>query len=232
MLGTLINVGTVLAGSGIGLLLGHRLPERISQTVFGVLGLFTLYMGVSMSLGAKQVLVLIFSLLIGAIIGEWLNLEARSERLIKRLQGRSKDQGASKRFTEALLTAFMLFCVGAMTLVGCIQEGINGDRSILLTKSLMDFFSSMALAAALGRGVLFAAIPLLIYQGGITLGAAQLEPILTPQVSAELIGVGGILLIGLGLNILKITQLRLLNYIPALLLAPLFSYLLIRFELI
>lgn len=232
MLGTLINVATVIAGSGIGLLLGHRLPERISQTVFGVLGLFTLYMGVSMSLGGNQVLVLVFSLLLGAIIGEWINLEARSEKLIHRLQGKSKEEGSTKRFTEALLTAFMLFCVGAMTLVGCIQEGISGDRSILLTKSLMDFFSSMALAAALGRGVLFAAIPLLLYQGGITLGAAQLESFFTPQVSAELIAVGGILLIGLGLNILKITRLRLLNYVPALLLAPLFSYLLVYFDLV
>lgn len=227
MLGTLINAATVITGSTVGLLLRNRLPEKLVTAVFGALGLFTLYTGVSMGLESKQPLVAVFSLLIGVIIGELIDLEQRSSALVDRLQKRrsgDSDTDARRRFTDGLLTAFMLFCVGAMTLLGCLREGLTGDRDIILTKSFMDLFSSMALASAFGRGVLFSVIPLVVYQGGITLLAGQLKPFLTPTVTAEMVGVGGILLIGLGLNILNLTKLKLLNFLPALFIAPVLAW--------
>ncbi len=232
MLGTLLNAVTVITGSTVGLLLRDRLPQKIITAVFGALGLFTLYTGVSMGLESKQPLVAVFSLLIGVIIGELIDFDRRSTHLVDRLQSRGKGDASAdtrRRFTDGLLTAFMLFCVGAMTLVGCLREGLTGDRDVILTKSFMDLFSSMALASAFGRGVLFSVIPLVLYQGSITLLAGQLKPFLTETVTAEMVGVGGILLIGLGLNILNLTKLKLLNFLPALFIAPVLAWLLERF---
>lgn len=226
MLGTLINAGTVIVGSSVGLLLRDRMPEKLTKAVFGALGLFTLYIGVSMGFESKQPLVLVFSLLIGVIVGTFIDFDARASKLIERLQkkkGKASTE-ATKRFTDGLLTAFVLFCVGAMTLLGCLREGLTGNRDIILTKAFMDLFSSVALASAFGRGVLFSVIPLLIYQGGITLLATQLAGVLTDEVIAEMIGTGGLMLIGLGLNILKVTDLKLMNFIPALLIAPLLTH--------
>lgn len=226
MLGTLINAGTVIVGSSVGLLLRDRMPEKLTKAVFGALGLFTLYIGVSMGFESKQPLVLVFSLLIGVIVGTFIDFDARASKLIERLQkkkGKASTE-ATKRFTDGLLTAFVLFCVGAMTLLGCLREGLTGNRDIILTKAFMDLFSSVALASAFGRGVLFSVIPLVIYQGGITLLATQLAGVLTDEVIAEMIGTGGLMLIGLGLNILKVTDLKLMNFIPALLIAPLLTH--------
>lgn len=228
MLGTLINAATVIVGSSVGLLFRNRMPEKLTKSVFGVLGLFTLYTGVSMALDAKNPLVVVFSLLIGAVFGEAVDFDRLTAGWVTRLQQRfsKKDRGADdlKLFTDGLLTAFVMFCVGAMTLLGCLKEGLTGDRDVILTKATMDLFSSVALASAFGRGVLFSVIPLVIYQGGITLLAGQLKPILSDAVIAEMVGVGGILLIGLGLNILKVTELKLMNYLPALFIAPVIVY--------
>lgn len=231
MLGTLINVATVVAGSSIGLLFRKRLPQKVTEIVFVALGLFTLYIGFTMAGESLQPLVLVLSLLFGAIAGQLLDLDRRLSRSLEKLQPKmagsdhAQDRPEdSRRFAEGLLTAFVLFCVGSMTLLGCFREGLTGERDIILTKAFMDFFSSAALAAAYGRGVLFSAIPLLIYQGALTLGASQLQPYLTPELTAEIYGTGGLMLIALGLNLLKLTDIKVLNLTPALLFAPFIAH--------
>jgi uncharacterized protein len=223
MIGTLVNTGTVLAGAGLGLLIGHRLPERYISIVFKVLGLFTLFVGISMSLQTRQPLVVLFALLAGGLLGEFLRLEQRLEaggNWLKRKAGSS-----DARFTEGLVTAFMLFCVGAMTIIGTFDEGLRGDRQTIYTKSLMDFFSSMALASAFGRGVMFAAVPLFLYQGSLTLGAGAAGEFIRPEAIAELSATGGIMLIALGLVILEIKKIPVVNLLPALPLAIVLSWL-------
>lgn len=229
MLGTLINAVTVIAGSTIGLVLRDRLPEKISSAVFSALGLFTLYTGVSMGLESKNPLVVVFSLLLGVILGTFFDFDRLAAGWVTSLQKRKDDSDETRRFTDGLLTAFVLFCVGAMTLLGCLREGLTGERDIILTKAFMDLFSSMALASAFGRGVLFSVIPLVIYQGSITLLAQQIKPFMTESITAEMVGVGGILLVGLGLNMLKLTEFKLLNFVPALFLAPGIAWLAERF---
>lgn len=215
MTGTLVNVAAVVAGSLLGLLIKNRMPKRLTEIVFQVLGLFTLFLGVSMALETNHLIYLIFSLLLGGISGELIRLEERMERLGDFLK--RKLPGNNERFQEGLITAFLLFCMGSMTILGAIEEGINNNPDLLLTKSLMDGFSSIALAAALGVGVLLSAIPLLIFQGGLTLLASSVQDFLLPEMIAEITAVGGVMLIGLGINILGIKKLRIMNMLPALL---------------
>lgn len=222
MIGTLINTAAVAAGAGIGLIVGHRLPERYTRVVFQVLGLFTLFIGILMGLRTAQPLVVLFSLLSGGLLGEGLALEKRLERGAERLKKRLGSTDA--RFTEGLVTAFMLFCVGAMTIIGTFDEGLRGDRQTILTKSLMDFFSSMALAAAFGRGVMVAAAPLLLYQGGLTLGASAAGAFISPDAITELSATGGVMLIGLGMVILDIKKISVVNLLPALPMAVLLEW--------
>lgn len=219
MLGTFINVGTVAAGSLIGMALGHRLPKKITAIVFQALGIFTLFIGVQMGFKTGNPLILVLSLILGGILGEMLELDERTEKLAGRFQSKKKKDG-DQRFTNGLVTAFMIFCIGSLTILGCLEEGLTGKRDLLITKSLMDFFSSMALASAFGRGVLFSVIPLLIYQGGLTLGAESLNDVLSLAMQNEMVAVGGLMLIGLGLVILEIKKIRVINFIPALVIAP------------
>ena len=239
MLGTIINVITVAAGSSAGLLLKDRLPQSMTKMVFTALGLFTIFMGISMGLESSQPLVLVLSLIIGSMIGQAGQLDERSIKLVEAIRSRSLSANAeaamqeqhteARRFAEGLMTAFVLFCIGSMTVLGCMQEGISGDREVILTKAFMDLFSSMALAAAFGRGVLFSVIPLFLYQAGLTLGAEWLKPILNMEMTAELYGCGGVLLIGLGLNILELTKIKMLNMLPALLVAPILAWIVQQF---
>lgn len=223
MTGTIINVGTVVAGSLLGLWLGNRLLERFRTIVFQGIGLFTLLLGVMMALKSQEPLVLVLSMVTGGLLGEWARLDERLERSgewLKRSLGSSND-----RFAEGALTAFLLFCMGSMIILGALEEGLGGDPDLLITKAIMDGFSSIALSAALGLGVLFSVVPLLLYQGGLTLLAAWLEPFLTEAIMAELTAVGGLMLIGMGINILEIKKIKVLNLIPALLMAVLLTWL-------
>ncbi len=214
MVGTLINVGTVLLGSTIGLLIRSRLPERYIQIIFQVFGLFTLFLGVKMALETQNIMVMIFALLIGTLLGEWWNIEkgmSKFAAFIKR-----KVKSGSDSFAEGFITAFLIFCMGSLTILGAIEEGLGGKPNLLLTKSLMDGFSSMALASALGAGVLFSVIPLFIYQGGLTIFASYISDALSTAVVAELSAVGGVLLIGLGFVLLEVKKVRVMNMLPAL----------------
>jgi len=217
MFGTLVNVGAVIAGSLLGLVIHKRMPEKITKLVFQAIGLFTLFLGFTMAGKTSNYLILIFSLVIGSIIGELLNIEKQINKLSDWIKAKSGSSNA--KFSEGFLTSFLLFCMGSMTILGAIEEGMGGNPDLLLAKSILDGFSSIALSAAMGIGVLFSAIPLLIYQGGLTLFAGYLQDYLTTPIINELSAVGGIILIGLGINVLEIKQIRVINMIPALLVA-------------
>lgn len=171
--GTFINIATVLIGGTIGLLLRKNFPQNIKTIVFQGLGLSTLLIGMQMALQVKDPLILIFSILIGGVLGELVRLDKRIETLSDALKSKLKfkDQG----FTEGLVTAFLIFCIGSMTIVGALNEGISGDKSLLLTKSMLDGFTSIALASTFGVGVLFSVIPMLVFQGGITVFAGLFQ---------------------------------------------------------
>jgi len=190
--------------------------------VFQAIGLFTLFLGFTMAGKTSNYLIMIFSLVIGSIIGELLNIEKQINKLSDWLKAKSGSSNA--KFSEGFLASFLLFCMGSMTILGAIEEGMGGSPDLLLAKSVLDGFSSIALAAAMGVGVLFSAIPLLIYQGGLTLFAGYLQDYLTTPMINELSAVGGIILIGLGINILEIKQIRVINMVPALLMAVLLAW--------
>ncbi|MFK7757274.1 MAG: DUF554 domain-containing protein [Flavobacteriales bacterium] len=223
MVGTLINVGTVVLGSGIGMLIKKSLPERIVKTVFNALGIFTLFLGIKMSIDLKgeHIILVVLSLVLGAIIGELLVLEQKLNLWLNRF---NSGDSAEKSFSEGLITAFLLFCVGTMTLLGTFEEGTSGNTDIIVTKATMDFFSSIALASAFGKSIMFTAIPLLVFQGTLTLSATSLQPYLTPDIQSVIFSTGGVLLIGLALNILEVTKIRILNLMPAILVCPFLYY--------
>jgi uncharacterized membrane protein YqgA involved in biofilm formation len=190
MIGTLVNTAAVLCGGVIGLLLKKRMPERVTTIYFQAIGLFTLAIGVDMAVEMEKILI--------------------SDNLKKRFRI------GNERFSEGLVTAFLLFCVGSMTILGTIQEGTGGSPDLLYTKSLMDFFSAILLASAFGLGVVFSALPLFIFQAALTLLAGYAGSLFTDEIILGLTSVGGILLIGLGINILGIKKLRIMNMLPSL----------------
>ncbi len=214
MIGTLVNVAAVIAGSSVGILFKSRLPDRFIKIFFQVIGLFTLYLGISMALKSTHVLQMVFSLILGAIVGEGLHLDHGLEKLADKMKKRFKSK--NERFSDGLLTAFLLYCMGSLTILGAMEEGMTGDPHLLFVKSLMDGVSSIALASGLGIGVLFSAIPLLIFQGGITLLAMWLGDFFPVVMVTELSAVGGILLLGLGIDILGIKKIKVINMLPAL----------------
>jgi uncharacterized membrane protein YqgA involved in biofilm formation len=213
-LGTVVNAGAVIVGSTVGTLLGSRFPERIKAMVFQALGLATLVIGMRMAFETKGILVFIFSLLLGGISGEFLRLQERIEGVAERLKGKIKK--SSSGFSEGLVTAFLIFCIGSMTIVGAIDEGLRGDHTILLAKSVLDGFTSIALASTYGFGVGFSAVPLFLFQAGITLLAALSQQFFTSLLISQLTGVGGAMIIGIGINLLGIKKIRVINLLPAL----------------
>ncbi len=222
LLGTLTNVAAVVAGSLLGLLINARLPERLSRIVFQAIGLFTLVLGFSMALKSDRYLIIIFSLAAGAISGELLDIDARLNDLSELLKRKLKISHA--RFTEGLITSFFLFCMGSMTILGAFEEGLGGEPTLLMTKSVLDGFGSIALAASLGIGVLFSVVPLFLFQGGLTLFAAWLHDFFTPEMINAMSGLGGILLVGLGLSILDLKKIKVANMLPALLFIVILAY--------
>jgi len=246
-LGTLINVGAVIAGSLVGLFFHARLPKRLTTVAFQGIGLFTLFIGFTMAAKTKSLLVLVFSIVLGAVTGELLGIDGLLNRfgewLRKRIEGtriyhqdtkaqRGADSDAPvadrSRFAEGLVTAFLLFCMGSMTVLGAIEEGLGGKPNLLAAKSVLDGFASLALAASLGVGVLFSVIPLLIYQGGLTLLAGSLHAVMSDVVVNEVSAAGGLILIGLGITILEIKQLKVLNMLPALVFAGVLAAVFLR----
>jgi len=213
-IGSLVNMLAVIVGSLFGLLLGQRFPENIRRISIKGIGLCTLLIGTQMALKVENILLVILSILLGGILGELLNLQSRFEQIGDQLKKRLPIN--NERFTEGLITTFILFCVGSLTIVGALEEGLRNDPSLLYTKSVLDGFSSIVFASVYGIGVLFSAFPLIIFQGSITLLASKVEPYLTDMVINQLSATGGILIIGLGFNLLEIQNLKITNFLPAL----------------
>ena len=214
MKGTLVNTGTVILGSLIGLAVGSRLPEKVKQIVMNGLGLCTLLIGFKMAFKGEQILLIIGSLVLGGIIGEFLNIEGWLERLGEIIKKRIKSE--SGNFVVGFVTASLVFCVGPMTVVGSIEDGIRGDASILYAKSVLDGFASIAFASGLGVGVLFSAVTVLVYQGLLTLLGQKLSFLLNQHVLNELTATGGLMIVGIGLLLLDIKKVRVGNFLPAL----------------
>lgn len=212
--GSAINAGAIVVGGCIGMLLGNRLPERMRLIVFQGLGLCTLAIGMQMTFKTTNPLYMVGSILIGAIIGEGLKLEDAITEGGNRLKQALRSGNA--RFTDGFVAATLLFCIGSMAILGPLQEGLSGDRTIVLTKTTLDFFASIALGAAYGSGVMCASLPLMLYQGSITLFAEALRPYLSDLMRAELEATGGIMILGIGINLLELKKIRLSNLLPAL----------------
>lgn len=213
MTGTIINVIAIVAGSLIGLFFRGKISEKLNNISFQAIGLFTLVLGIMMAIKMNEPLLVLFSLIIGGFIGEGLNLEHKTERLGGFIKRRIKTK--NEHFSKGLTTAFILYCVGSMTILGAIEEGLGQEPNLLITKSIMDGFTSIILTSTLGIGVLFSILPLFIFQGGLTLLAYYVEPYLTEVIINEITGVGGVLLMGLGLSILEIKPIKVLNLLPS-----------------
>ena len=215
ILGSIINAITIVTGSILGVFLSNGVSERFNKIIFQALGLFSIFLGVSLAFETENnFMIMSLALIIGGLIGELLRIEQRIEGISNRLK--KKLNNANPKFTEGLITSTMLFSIGSMAILGPLNEALKGDRTLVLTKAIMDGVSSVALASAFGRGVIYSAIPVLIIQGGIGLSAAFLEPVLSPELISELTAVGGILIIGIGISVLEIKKIKVINLIPAL----------------
>jgi hypothetical protein len=218
MIATVINALAVLAGSLLGLLLHGKLRESFKAIVFVGAGLTTIVIGVQMALAGSRIVLLALSLIIGGILGEWWRIEDGILALGGALKKTFAKQETGTNFAYGFLDASVLFCVGAMTLIGSFKAGAEGDYSLILTKSVLDGFMAIVLTAAMGVGVAFSAIPILVYQGGLTLAAVWLKPLVSEALLKELTGVGGALVLMIGINLLGLAKLKTANFLPALLL--------------
>jgi uncharacterized protein len=233
--GTLLNIVTVLIGGTLGLLFGARVPERLKATVVTGMGLFVAAIGIQMFLKTGNSLIVLGALLIGALLGEWWGIEdglqSLGQMLEKRFSKNAEDSGdASSRFVRGFLTASLLFCVGPLAILGSIQDGLTGNYNLLAVKSVLDGFASLAFASTLGVGVLFSSLVILVYQGGISLLAAQLNSAVTSSMLNELTAAGGVILMGLAISsLLEIKKIRIGNFLPALAIAPLIVWIMSLF---
>lgn len=213
--GSILNAGAILLGGMAGVAFRSRLSERYIAITFQGLGLFTLVLGMQMAFMTQSVLIMVFSIVIGSLLGEWMDLDRRLNRVAD--WTRSRIHSDNERFTEGFVAAFLLFCVGSMAILGAIEEGTGNYPRLFITKSLMDLMASAAMGASLGIGVVFSAVPVLLYQGGLTLLAEAARRIMSPQVINEVSAVGGLMMLGIGLGILEIKSVRVVNMLPALL---------------
>ena len=216
MTGTVVNAVTVIIGSLIGLLLKKGIPERFSDSIMKAVALCVIYIGIDGCLKGENTLIAIISMAVGALIGELLRLDDGLNKLGQKLESKfSKDTSGENSIARGFVTASLLFCVGAMAIVGSLVSGINGNHEILFSKSLLDFISSIIFTASMGIGVMFSAVAVFVYQGIITVLAQFVGPYLSDAVIADMTCTGSILIIALGLNMLGITKLKVMNYVPA-----------------
>ncbi len=217
--GTLINAATIVVASIAGILAGSAISEEIRKSIMNVLGLPVLLIGITMALKTQNVLVPTISIVAGTIVGEVLGIE----RWLERLGNRVEKRFGKGKFSEGFVGATLLYCVGPMSILGPIQEGLTGDMSLLLAKSMLDGVASIALASALGIGVAFSALSVLLYQGFFAVLAVQISPYMTESVINEFTATGGLLIMGIGINLLELRKLRVGNMLPALVFAPLIA---------
>jgi uncharacterized membrane protein YqgA involved in biofilm formation len=232
MTGTFIDVIAILVGSVLGVLFGSRLSDHLKSTVIAGMGIFTAAVGMQMFLKTESALVVLGALILGAILGEWLGIEDWLQNLGKWLEKRflGNSEGNSGHFVRGFLTASVLYCTGPMAVLGSISDGLRGDYLTLSIKSVLDGFLSIAFASTLGIGVAFSALPVSVYQGSISLLAAQLNAIVSTAMMNEMTATGGVLLIGVGISsILELKKIRVGNFLPALMIAPVIVYILSLF---
>jgi uncharacterized membrane protein YqgA involved in biofilm formation len=224
MTGTIINVTAIIIGSLIGILFGARLSDKLKSTIIAGMGIFLVAMGIQMFLKTENSLIVLGAILIGTLLGEWWRIEDGLHKLGEFLESkfsREQDDG-SNNFIRGFMTASLLFCVGPVAILGSIQDGLTGNYNLLVVKSVLDGFASIAFASTLGIGVAFSSLIILVYQGAISLLATQLDAVVTTSMMNELTATGGILLVGIGIsNLLEIKKIRVGNMLPGLAVAPL-----------
>ena len=229
MLAVFVDVIAILIGATIGYLAKKVIPESWNEIVLKGLGLVSIYMGVDGALNGENSLVAIVGIVIGAMIGEGLQITQRFDRLALRAEEYFDWKGSKSNFAQGFIIASLQMCVGAMAVMGALDAGLRGNYSLLFAKAAIDLTGGMMFAASLGVGVIFAAIPVLLFEGGITLLATYLEPVLTTSVINEMTCIGSILIIAMGLNLVADTKLKIMNYMPAvflpIVLCPLFELL-------
>ncbi|CAB1262397.1 DUF554 domain-containing protein [Clostridium sp. MT-14] len=225
MIGVIVNTVAVIIGSIVGLLFKKGISKKVTDAVMVGIGLCTVYIGISGTLKGKNTLILIISIVIGTIIGTWIDIDKRinalGEWIGKRFRA-SSDNSIS--VAEGFVTASLLFCIGAMTIVGSLNAGLIGDNTMLFTKSVLDLISSTILSVSLGIGVLFSASFVFIFQGAIVLLAQFLQPILTNSAIGEITCTGSLMIIALGLNIIGVTKIKVANYLPAIIVTPILCW--------
>ena len=220
MIGVIINVITVLLGSSIGLLFKKGIPERVTTAAMIGLGACTLYIGISGRLVGENTLILIVSVVLGAIVGTLLNIDGAINRLAGKVEEKFRKNGKGVSVAEGLVSATLLFCVGSMTVTGSIQAGLTGDNSVLITKAMLDLVSSMMLASSLGVGVLLSSVAVFVIQGGLVLLAELISPVMSVGAINEMTCAGSILIIMIGTNLMGITKIKVADFLPAILFAP------------
>ncbi len=226
MLGTIVNTVAIIAGSLIGLFFKGSIPEKYSKTIMHAIGLAVILIGLKTALKTDDILIIIISLAIGSVIGELLRIEDRLERLGKWLG--HLVSGDNEGIAKGFVTASLIYCVGAMAIVGSLESGLSGNHQTLFAKSLLDGIGSILFASTLGIGVLFSAVSVFLYQGAITLAASTLKPFLIPGVVVQMSAVGGLLILAIGINLLEIKKLKIGNMLPAIFI-PLIYQILKRF---
>lgn len=224
LLGSLVNSAAIILGGSIGLALKKGLSDRIASAVMNALALCVLYIGVSGMLKGENILITILSMVFGTLVGEWIDLDKKINQLGDEIESRVSSENKEHSVSNGFVTASLLFCVGTMAIVGALQSGLTGNHDTLFAKSLIDGIAAIVMASSLGIGVLLSAGLILVYEGGITLFANVLAPLLTDSVINEMTCVGSLLIVGLALNMLKLTNLKIMNYAPAVFFPILFGY--------
>ncbi|MGA9397681.1 MAG: DUF554 domain-containing protein [Anaerolineaceae bacterium] len=222
-MGSIINAVAIILGGALGLLLSNRLSEQLRHTIMSMLGLFTLAYGISLFLQTQNVMVVLASLLIGVLLGEWWRIEEGVESLGEFFERHFNKVGntESARFISGFMTTSLLFVIGPMAIFGSIQDGLTGDVRTLVIKAVLDGFAAMAFASSLGLGVLFSSIPVLVYQGAITLLARQVQTFMSDAMMTEMLATGGVLLLAISVSsLLELRKIRVGSFLPALFLAP------------
>lgn len=214
LLGTLVNVVLVLIGGFVGLFLKKGISKRFSDLIMNAIALVTMVIGITFATASENMLVVIISLVVGALMGEGINIDKKLNQLGGLIKSKVKSE--SGNVGEGFVTATLLFCVGSMAIMGSLDSGLRGDHTVLYTKAIMDGISALIFASSMGIGVLLSVVPILLYQGSITLLSSFIQPYLTQSMMTEMNAVGGILLIGLGISILGIKEIKVSNLLPAL----------------
>lgn len=223
MLGTIVNCITIAVGFFLGLIAKGKIPERIGDTIMKGLALCTMYIGISGALEGNDTLQMIISIAIGALIGEIIDIDKWLEKLGEFLESKFNKEGKSGSIAQGFITSSLLFCVGAMAIVGSLESGLKGDNTTLFTKSILDGISSIIFTSTLGIGVIFSIGTVLIYQGGIAICAGMLSNVLSSVVITNMSAVGGLLILGLGLNMLGVTKIKIANMLPAIFIPIIFG---------